>query len=78
MTNNKTKSFTESLKRLEEILEKIQDPDCELEESLELLEEGLKIHKECKDKLSQTEARIQKIIKSNTQVISDPLGNFEE
>lgn len=72
MNSQKTKSFTEALRRLEEILEKIQDPDCELEESLELLEEGLKLHKECKGKLDQTEARIQKIVKSHNSVTSVP------
>jgi exodeoxyribonuclease VII small subunit len=78
MKEQKTKSFTESLKRLDEILERLQDPECELEESLELLEEGLKLHKECKDKLEQTEARIQKIIKSNSPVKSGLQGNSPE
>ena len=65
MNKQKEKTFTESIKRLEEILEKLQDPDCELEESLELLEEGLKLHKECKNKLEETEVKIQKIIKES-------------
>lgn len=74
MSEQKTKSFTESLKRLEEILEKLQDPDCELEESLQLLEEGLKLHKECKEKLDQADAKIQKILRSTTSDLPvDPL-----
>lgn len=60
------KTFTESLRRLEEILERLQDPECELEESLQLLEEGLKLHKECKEKLDQADAKIQKILKSSS------------
>ncbi len=74
---NKKISFRKSLQRLEEIVEKLQDPDCELEDSLKLLEEGLQIHKECKEKLDTTEVRINKILKKEETIYS-PRENSQD
>lgn len=57
------KGFGESLKRLEEIVQKLEDPNLDLEEGLKLLEEGVKIHNYCKNKLSQANKKISTILK---------------
>jgi len=38
--NSKDLNFTKALKRLEEIVETLEDPNMDLEEGLKLLEEG--------------------------------------
>ena len=55
-------SFSQALKKLEDIVEKLEDPNLDLEDGLVLLEEGVKLHKYCKDKLTQASARIEKIL----------------
>ena len=58
-------NFTQSLKRLEEIVEKLEDPDLDLEEGLKLLEEGVKLHKICKEKLTEANKKISTILKED-------------
>ena len=68
MTKNQTASstnFTQALRRLEEIVENLEQPDLDLEEGLKLLEEGVKLHKICKEKLTEANARITTILKDD-------------
>lgn len=59
----KTTGFQDSFKRLEEILEKLENEveDSSLEEIIKYYQEGLKLLKECRDKLSEAELKIEKI-----------------
>ncbi len=59
----KDQNFTQALKRLEEIVDKLEDPNLELEEGLALLEEGVKLHKLCQSKLTEANAKITQILK---------------
>lgn len=59
------KGFSASLKRLEEIVQKLEDPNLDLEESLRLLEEGVKIHNYCKAKLTDANKKISTILKES-------------
>lgn len=56
-------NFTETLKRLEEIVVQLEKPDLDLDEGLRLLEEGTKLHKICTAKLTQAQAKIKEILK---------------
>jgi len=58
-------NFTQALKRLEEIVEKLESPNLDLEEGLTLLEEGVKLHKLCREKLTQANAKISTILKES-------------
>ncbi len=66
MTNITKLNFTGSLKRLEEIVEKLEDPNLDLEEGLKLLEEGVRLHKLCHEKLTQASAKISSILKEES------------
>lgn len=63
ITNDET-SFSKALKRLEEIVAKLDQPDLDLEEGLKLLEEGVKLHKSCKLKLTEANVKISTILKN--------------
>lgn len=54
--------FSKALKRLDEIVEKLEDPDLDLEEGLKLLEEGVKLHKYCKERLTEADVKIKAIL----------------
>lgn len=60
--NQKEPTFTDSLKRLEVIIAKLEDPDLDLEQGLQLLEEGVRLHKHCKSKLTEASTKITKIL----------------
>lgn len=65
------KSFEESFSRLEDILTKLEDENCTLEDTIKLYEEGLTLTKDCYQRLNNAELRIKEInksIKSGTEI----------
>jgi len=56
-------NFEESLKRLEEIAQKMESGDLSLDESLKIFEEGIKLSRFCESKLSNAEQKLE-ILKS--------------
>jgi len=65
----KTK-FEESLKRLEQIVSKLEDGDLELEKSIELFEEGIGIAKSCQKKLDDADRKIETLVRDKEGVLS--------
>src|SRR5436190_15879009 len=57
------KSFETSLAELEDIVGKLEDGDLPLEESLGLFEKGIKLARECRERLSNAERRIEVLMK---------------
>lgn len=63
-------TFTQALKRLEEIVEKLEDPSLDLEDGLSLLEEGVRLHKFCQNKLTLANTKITEILKEEEPIAS--------
>ncbi len=59
----KKQAFEVSLKELEKIVRKLEDGDLALEESLKLFEDGVKLSRECQERLNQAERRIEVLLK---------------
>ena len=57
--------FEKELKRLEEIVTKIQDESLPLDESVKLYEEGNKIIVALREELAKAEAKIENIVDIN-------------
>ncbi len=57
------KSFETSLQALEEIVHKLEQGDLALEESLGLFEQGIRLARECQERLSQAERRIEVLLR---------------
>jgi exodeoxyribonuclease VII small subunit len=57
------KSFETSLVELEQIVAKLEDGDLPLETSLELFEKGIKLSRECRERLAKAERRIEILMK---------------
>jgi exodeoxyribonuclease VII small subunit len=57
-------SFEQSLTRLEEIVESLEQGKVSLDEAVGLYEEGIQLSKECSEKLKATELKIRKLAKS--------------
>lgn len=56
--------FGASLNRLEDIVNKLENDNLDLDESMKLLEEGLSIHKNLESKLKKSKDKIDKIVTS--------------
>lgn len=57
------KTFEASLNELERIVKQLEDGDLPLEESLKLFETGVKLSRECKERLVNAERRIEVLMK---------------
>lgn len=53
------KTFEQSLTELEGIVQKLEEGDRPLEESLKLFEQGVRLSRECQARLQNAERRIQ-------------------
>lgn len=51
--------FEKKLGRLEEIVQKMEKGDLALDESLKLFEEGVKLSRECNQRLNEAEAKVK-------------------
>ena len=67
MTNSEaqSKSFESSLEALEQIVRELERGDLPLEKSLELFEQGIRLSRECQERLSQAERRIEVLVRDN-------------
>lgn len=59
----KKQTFETSLQELERIVRNLENGDLALEESLKLFEDGVKISRECQERLNQAERRIEILMK---------------
>ncbi|SER48861.1 exodeoxyribonuclease VII small subunit [Salipaludibacillus aurantiacus] len=64
MNEKEPLTFEESMKSLEGLVEKLEKGDVPLEEAISMFQEGMKLSKECHD-------RLQKVEKQMTEVLSE-------
>ncbi len=60
--NAKNQTFEVSLKELEKIVRGLEEGDLSLEESLKLFEDGVRLSRECQERLNQAERRIEVLL----------------
>ena len=56
---DKDLSFEEALKKLEQIVSRLEDEDIPLEKALKTFEEGIRLSRYCNKRLDEAEKRIQ-------------------
>lgn len=71
-------SFEESLAELENIVEKLENGQLSLDESLILFDTGIKLVKECDTKLRNAQQQVEKLIEENNCLKSEPLELHDE
>jgi exodeoxyribonuclease VII small subunit len=59
------RSFEASLEALEQIVHQLESGDLPLEKSLELFEQGIRLSRECQERLGQAERRIEILLRDN-------------
>ena len=53
--------FEKAMKRLEHIVEELEKGELDIDKSLEIFEEGIKMSRVCSKKLNEAEQRIEKL-----------------
>ena len=61
--NRAAKNFEASLQNLEQIVREMESGDLPLERSLELFEQGVKLSRECQERLNEAERRIEILLR---------------
>jgi len=68
----KKRNFEESLARLEEIVSQMERSDLNLENSLSLFEEGIKLVHFCTVQLNETKTKIEILVKNGAKISKEP------
>lgn len=63
---DKKLTFETSLQELERIVRRLEEGDSSLEDSLKLFEDGVRLSRECQERLNQAEWRIEVLLKDET------------
>ena len=73
------KTFEQSMKQLERIVQELEDGDLPLEKAIKKFEEGIKLTKFCSQKLDETEKKISVLLENTEgQVIEKPFNAEDE
>ena len=64
-------TFEDALKKLENIVKKLESGDLPLEQALKTYEEGIQLAKFCSSKLDETEKRIQVLMKDRNGELTE-------
>lgn len=65
------KTFEQSMKQLEQIVQELEDGDLPLEKALKKFEEGMKLTKLCSEKLDETEKKVSVLLENSEGRIAE-------
>jgi exodeoxyribonuclease VII small subunit len=71
--------FERSMKRLEEVVKRLEIPDLSLDDAMKLFEEGMKLSQECQKQLAEAEGRVEILLKkADGRLQAEPFETDEE
>ena len=74
MNEQKKPTFEEALKRLDHIVERMEQGDLPLDESLALFQEGIELSRICTRQLNVADERVRKLVRvENGRFVIEPL-----
>lgn len=65
-------SFEKAFERLEEIVQKLEEGTSELDKSLELFEEGVRLSRFCSEKLEEAKKKVEILMKKDGKLTPKP------
>jgi len=79
MSENKEIKFEKALSRLESIVEELEKGELDIDKSLEVFEEGIKMARVCSKKLDEAEKKIEKLTRDAAgKLIAEPFPQKED
>lgn len=70
--------FEDALRRLEEIVRKMETGELALEESLKAFEEGIRLSRLCAKKLDEAERRVEVLLHEGEDLVLEPLSAVDQ
>lgn len=62
---SKELSFEDSIQRLNEIVENLENGNISLDETIQIFEEGMKLTEQCRNKINEVEEKVSTLIKTS-------------
>ena len=69
--------FEKAMERLEQIVDELEKGDLDIDKSLQIFEEGIKMSRTCSKKLSDAEAKIEKLTRNQKGELITELFQME-
>ena len=66
--------FEDTLRKLEELLRKMEGGDLALEESLKACEEGIRLSRLCTERLDEAERRVEVLLREDDKAVIKPFA----
>ena len=70
--------FEDKLKKLEQIVGQLEKGEADLDESLKLFEDGIKLSRECQKMLDNAEKRVSVLVESDDCMIKTQFDEVSE
>ena len=64
--------FEECIRRLEKIVQELEQGEVPLEKSLTLFEEGMQLSASCRKELEEAEGKVEILLKQNGKIQAEP------
>ncbi|MBI3405760.1 MAG: exodeoxyribonuclease VII small subunit [Acidobacteria bacterium] len=64
--------FEQALKRLEEVVRRLESAHISLDEAMKLFEEGVQLTRECQKQLQEAEGRVEILLKKAGRMVTEP------
>ena len=74
MATKKSFPFEDSLAKLEKLVERMENGDLSLEDSLKSFEEGIKLTRECQSALKSAEQKVRLLVEKNGEMEEQPFS----
>ena len=71
----KEATFEDNLRRLEEVVSKLEQGDLPLDDAIKLYQEGMRLSKLCSERLGAVESEIKKLVVENNQAKLEAFGS---
>lgn len=71
----KEATFEDNLRRLEEVVGKLEQGELPLDDAIKLYQEGMRLSKLCSERLSAVESEIKKLVVANNQAKLESFGS---
>ena len=67
----KTVDFEKSLKKLEKIVQELENGNLSLDDALKKYEEGIELTKSCSKKLKEAKTRVERLVKKEETLVTE-------
>ncbi len=71
----KVATFEDNLRRLEDVVGKLEQGELPLDEAIKLYQEGMRLSKLCAERLATVESEIKKLVVENNNIKLESLEN---